>query len=282
MQYYGMSDIGKKRTSNQDSYTVRALGGGALLLVVCDGMGGARGGAIASKMALEAFAARCEEAFSPSAPEPLRDPGEISAALAHAVSDANFALWQRAQADAALHGMGTTLAAALFTEDTMYVVNVGDSRLYHMAQGLPIQVSHDHSLVQHLVDSGKLTLAEARRYPGRNVITRCIGAEPNIAADVFLVPLCREGGYVLLCSDGLTNELSVQTLYDTVTGRDDRAPCTSAQLAARVGALIALANEAGGGDNITALVAWYEPQAQRRSDTLAPAMPVGAPSGENN
>ena len=178
--------------------------------------------------------------------------------------------------------MGTTLVAALFTEDTMYVVNVGDSRLYHMAQGLPIQVSHDHSLVQHLVDSGKLTLAEARRYPGRNVITRCIGAEPNIAADVFLVPLCREGGYVLLCSDGLTNELSVQTLYDTVTGRDDRAPCTSAQLAARVGALIALANEAGGGDNITALVAWYEPQAQRRSDTLAPAMPVGAPSGENN
>ena len=84
MQYYGMSDIGKKRTSNQDSYTVRTLGGGALLLVVCDGMGGARGGAIASKMALEAFAARCEEAFSPSAPEPLRDPGEISAALAHA------------------------------------------------------------------------------------------------------------------------------------------------------------------------------------------------------
>lgn len=279
MNYYGMSDIGKKRTSNQDSYAVRQLGGGALLFVVCDGMGGARGGATASKMALEAFCAHCEEAFSPAA-EPPQQPGEISAVLAHAVSDANYALWQRAEEDTALRGMGTTLIAALFVGQTMYVANVGDSRLYHMAQGLPIQISHDHSLVQHLVDSGKLTIAEARRYPGRNVITRCIGAEPNIAADVFLVPLCREAGYVLLCTDGLTNELSVQTLYDTLTEKDDKAPCTTAQLAARVGALIALANEAGGGDNITALAVWYEPQAQRCSETLTPELPQAA--GENN
>ena len=257
MRYYGMTDIGKKRNSNQDSFACRTIASDALLCVVCDGMGGARGGAVASAVALEAFCKRCElffDAFGNTVPSV----GEITAALAHAVNDANFAVWQKALCDAALHGMGTTLVAALFYKRMMYAVNVGDSRLYHMANGSPLQITRDHSLVQHLIDSGKLTIAEGKRYPNRNVITRCIGGEKIVAADIFPTPLCPQGGYVLLCSDGLSNYLSPSQLYETVTGAHSDILCPQDALTARVGALISLANEAGGGDNITALVVGYE------------------------
>lgn len=244
MEFYGKSDIGKKRATNQDSFVCRQIGSWTLC-VVCDGMGGMNGGNIASALAIEAFTASVEHALTSADFTESRD--TMSSILSVGVSAANDAVLSRAQASEELQGMGTTLIAALCSADTLYAVNVGDSRLYRIAPDGIEQITRDHSYVQLLLDMGQITAEEALTSPNKNIITRAVGTERNTEADFFTLKL-RENDLFLLCSDGLTNYLSDAVIADILSDSVQHP------LRERVDALIDGANEGGGGDNITAVV----------------------------
>ena len=261
MFYFGISDIGKKRSQNQDSFSITPLEG-ALLCTVCDGMGGALGGNVASELADSVYTEHIQNAFAGQiSHEGETDRVGIRDILCDAVSEANAAVSARAASDESLHGMGTTLVSALFLGDTMYAVNVGDSRLYLIGSGGITQITHDHSYVQYLLDLGKITEEEAARAPMKNIITRSVGNEEEVTPDIFVQKL-PESGYVLLCSDGLTNFVPEPQIQSIVTGFSDGTidtPFSDPEsgreaLRERVNRLVRLANEAGGGDNITAVL----------------------------
>ncbi len=248
----GKTDIGRRRKNNQDSFVIRQYeGAGYALGLVCDGMGGANGGNIASALASERFVA-CVEKFLNAEGGRARTAteGDISLMLAHAVADANHAVFRASGKDESLKGMGTTLVAALVVGGTLYAVNVGDSRLYLFAHGKLTQITRDHSLVQYLVDAGKITATEAKTYPNRNVITRAVGIEKNIEADIFSVDVRDLGpdACALLCSDGLSGYVDGQKMIDLLSGEE---PYDGDRVAT---ALIDAANEAGGTDNITVVL----------------------------
>ncbi len=259
----GKTDIGMRRKNNQDSFVIRRWNDrGAALGVVCDGMGGANGGNIASALACETFVRRVD-AFMQSERMAKGEAteGDISSMLAHAVSDANHAVYRCTEKDPSLKGMGTTLVAALVLERererVLYAVNVGDSRLYLYNRRKMTQITRDHSLVQYLLDAGKLTAEEAKNYPNRNVITRAVGIERGIEADIFSVDL---GGIsadacALLCSDGLSGYVSAEDIRAVI---GDAIEAENYDGAACAQTLIDLANRAGGTDNITVLLARFE------------------------
>lgn len=255
----GRTDIGKKRHTNQDSFMYEIFDNGMLLAVVCDGMGGAAGGGIASGLACCYFVDSISE-FAESFPRKEKltrtDERLIKAAIAEAVGKANSVVYERSHGDPSLSGMGTTLVAALVVCNTLFSVNVGDSRLYLVHGAEVKQITHDHSFVQYLVDTGKMTPAEARVSINRNIITKAIGTDSEIEPDLFIDRLQKKSvrcEYVaVLCSDGLVNHLSPDDIADGVenaisvkTGRGLGSVCNS---------MIEVANERGGSDNITAVV----------------------------
>ncbi|MDQ6909318.1 MAG: Stp1/IreP family PP2C-type Ser/Thr phosphatase [Actinomycetota bacterium] len=226
----GATDVGRVRKMNEDRFLV-----GDGLYAVADGVGGHQAGEVASEMSVETLA----EAFR----EPTTD------GLVAAIKDANEAVWRLAQDNAEKRGMGTTITAlALVQEDGeehLTIVNVGDSRAYLFQNGELVQISEDHSLVEELVRKGQLTHEEAQVHPQRSIITRALGMEPEIEVDYWqLVPY--RGDRVLLCSDGLTNEVSDDRIASTL--RQIRDP----QEAARD--LVRQAKDHGGNDNITVVV----------------------------
>jgi serine/threonine protein phosphatase PrpC len=227
----GVTDIGNVRATNQDQLLVEGD-----LVAVADGMGGHRAGEVASQLAVQAL----REGFAV-------DP--TAAGLVEAVHEANRTVWERAEADPALHGMGTTIAAvALVTEEgenRLAIVNVGDSRTYLLQQSQLSRLSADHSLVADLVRAGELTEEEARTHPRRNILTRVLGAGPDIEPHVSQAVPAR-GDRLLLCSDGLFNEIDepeIAAVLSTVTEPSDAAD-----------QLVQRAKEHGGSDNITAVV----------------------------
>lgn len=248
MDFFGLSDIGKKRKDNEDSFSVREITGGAVLLTVCDGMGGANGGREASSSALGAytdyFARKYRSLLKGSSSGILR-------IMKDASCSANRAVRRKSKEDESLSGMGTTLVSAFLTENALYAVNVGDSRLYLLRGGKLERISHDHSYVQMLIDSGAITEEEALTNPKRNIITRAVGTDKNLETDGFAVEFDKEGGEgkisVLLCSDGLTNAVTEEKITE-VLSRD--ASCEE-----RAKELVAAANEGGGPDNVTVIVA---------------------------
>lgn len=208
MNIFGMTDIGSVRSENQDSYTVRQLRDDVAVAVVCDGMGGARAGNVASAVAVETFAAAVEELCRERLPEGERNCAQL---LREACLHANTQVYQLSRSEDQYHGMGTTLVAALLIGQDAYVVNVGDSRCYHIHDQAMDQVTCDHSLVQLLVNRGEITPAEARNHPKKNLITRALGVDRDVLADCYHVPL-QEGDRLLLCSDGLSNVLTDEVL----------------------------------------------------------------------
>ena len=250
MEFYGMTDIGKKRADNEDMFETLNIGDNAVLLVVCDGMGGVAGGAEASKKATEVF---CREVKA-FAEKNMRggsfvvaDPDtEIPMMLENAASSANFEVWQIGQDNKELHGLGTTIVAVFVTGKTAYIINVGDSRAYLVRENEIKQLTHDHSLVQLLLDRGEITAAEAEKHPGHNVITKAIGVLLNCEPETYKEKL-QAGDVLLLCSDGLYGMVSEKEISKTVS--------TDESLKTRVGKLIAMANDFGGEDNITAVLA---------------------------
>ena len=209
MQVWGITDRGAVRQQNQDAYAAQVLEDGRAIALVCDGMGGARAGNVASTIAVERF---MEEFLKPG------QSGAVEERMGHAASAANHAVFDRSVHDEACTGMGTTLVAALAGPAEAVILNEGDSRAYHInAEGI-VLVTRDHSLVEDLVERGELTREQARTHPHKNLITRALGAEPMLMADCFRQPLA-EGDYLLLCSDGLSNVVNEQEmLYEVIHG----------------------------------------------------------------
>ncbi|MCQ2441986.1 MAG: Stp1/IreP family PP2C-type Ser/Thr phosphatase [Oscillospiraceae bacterium] len=194
MNIFGITDQGMVRKQNQDSFffwTDGEMG----CAVVCDGMGGAQSGNIASAMATQKFAEVV------GAKEGL--PEER---LLWGAERANAVVYHRAQHDMTCWGMGTTLVGALALNHIAVVINIGDSRCYHLSQTGITQVTRDHSLVAELVAMGRITQEEARVHPNRNIITRALGTDAQVRADLYQVPL-EPGDLLLFCSDGLSNEV---------------------------------------------------------------------------
>jgi protein phosphatase len=232
-----LSDCGSKRPSNEDAYGFSAEDG---VYVVCDGMGGAAAGEIASSMAVDTvlrLLSSRSEVDSGAAP--------LEEAVEEAVRAANEAIHSRAEGDFQLNGMGTTLAGLVTEERRVLVFNVGDSRSYLLRGRKLEQISQDHSLVEEQVRMGRITPAEAQRSPLRNVITRALGTQPSVEPDIFELE-AEAGDIFLLCSDGLTGEvpdLQIESLLAADLPLD--------QICAN---LVEAANQAGGHDNITCLL----------------------------
>ncbi len=242
MRLFGVTDVGRHRKDNQDSWAFRDLDGAALL-VVCDGMGGAQAGGVASSVAADCFSNAVEERFSQGSRD---DPEWWEDVLAEASALANRKVFELAQANPEYRGMGTTLVAALALPGESYVVNVGDSRCYLIENGMIRQVTVDHSLVQLLVDRGEITVEEARRHPQKNLITRALGVEPTVAFDLLRVET-GQGSRLLLCSDGLSNVLPDSMLLQTsLEERDPEALCRR---------LVDMTLEQGAPDNVTVVLA---------------------------
>ena len=263
----GRTDIGMKRTVNQDSFICDTFANGMQLAVVCDGMGGIAGGGLASSIACGVFSdAMSDFAASFGTKEKLSHSDEraIKSALLSAIDAANAAVYKRS-AEEDLQGMGTTLVATLFYLGVLFTVNVGDSRMYLITGGVPVQVTHDHSYVQYLVDIGKMTEEEARKSVNRNIITRAVGTDNSVEADVYVSRLT--GGNIsekidngidlpthvaLLCSDGLTNHVSPEEIVEALEGIGSIE--TDRELGPFAEKLIKMANDRGGTDNITAVL----------------------------
>lgn len=213
MNVWTITDIGAVRQQNQDACRAEVLSEQQMLLVVCDGMGGARAGNVASDLAVEAFVDGVLEG--------LADPGradDLNGILEASAQIANSVVWARAEDDPGCLGMGTTLVAALVKDGICHIVNVGDSRAYAVNSDGIRRVTRDHSLVEDLVQRGEITPEQARTHPQKNLITRALGAAKHVEADLFQEP-CVDGGYLLLCTDGLSNVVTDQEiLYEVLHG----------------------------------------------------------------
>jgi len=250
MLFYGKTDVGRRRAVNQDTFVIRKYAGDVLFAVVCDGMGGANGGDTASAVAVEAFRNQLDKCESEHPSFFGLNGEDITDALSVGVTEANRAVYQMAVSNPELTGMGTTLVGCVVEGDRVYAVNVGDSRLYAVKNGEIEQVSHDHSLVQYLVDCGRMTPEEAKVSTMKNRITRAVGTEKTVGADFFELTV-GFGDRLILCSDGLTNHVEPEEIRDITAGVMPHDPDTIQHAAE---ALIALANERGGTDNITAVI----------------------------
>ena len=252
MLFYGKTDTGRKRAVNQDNFLIEKFADDVLFAVVCDGMGGANGGNVASAVAVDAFRKELDQAQTEH-PSFFGLPEEdILDLLSVGVTEANRAVYRMAQNDPTLQGMGTTLVGCILADSNLYIVNVGDSRLYIVRDGVIEQISHDHSYVQYLVDVGRLTPEEAKHAKNKNIITRAVGTEKTVGADLFAETLT-PGSCVILCSDGLTNHVEPEEILEIVTPSDGK-PADGGFLQNACESLVSLANERGGLDNITAVL----------------------------
>ena len=213
MQYWSLTDPGCVRTQNQDAYEVHELDKSTTLFVVCDGMGGARSGNVASSLAAEVFSQEIRRNYRKGMTN-----AQVDELLKRAVKLANFTVYDQSCQFEDFHGMGTTLVAGLLRGRQITLVNVGDSRAYRIWDGDIQQLTVDHSLVQTMVSRGELRPELARSFPGKNYITRTIGTESAVQCDLFHYELER-GDCLLLCSDGLTNLVDDQEiLFEIVYG----------------------------------------------------------------
>jgi protein phosphatase len=251
-----LTDVGRQRQSNEDAFFERAP-----LFAVADGMGGARAGEVASRMAVEELAA-------------MDDPGSrAEESLRTVARSANRRIYDMAQGDSEHAGMGTTFTAVLVSGREVAVGHVGDSRLYRLREGTFERLTDDHSLVEELVRQGKLTQQEAEVHPQRSIITRALGPEKDVQVDTF-THTARDGDVYLLCSDGLSGMVPDEQLAQILS--------TSRSLDDAARALVDAANGAGGKDNITAVLFRVadDEGAEPESDTLGDAATeVGVTTG---
>ena len=240
MQCWGLSDAGCVRRQNQDAYQIEELDRNTLLCVVCDGMGGAKSGNIASSLATEVFVEEVRRTWKPNMDRETMDQMMLSA-----VKLANFTVYDQAQQFPEFEGMGTTLVALLIQGRKATIANVGDSRCYGLSRRGIHQITRDHSLVQMMVDRGDLSPEMAKTYPGKNFITRAVGTESTVECDIFHQDVSR-GDYFLLCSDGLSNMMDDQEiLFEVVHGVNKQHCCKR---------LLAIAKNRGAPDNVTSVL----------------------------
>lgn len=242
MQVWKISDVGisRRNNPNEDTYLLEETADGCLLAAVCDGMGGANAGEIASGLASKAF----RETF-------LEDLGgwneeKLKKRMKDAVSKANKDVFDASAGDSGLAGMGTTIVAAFVNgEGQAVLANVGDSRAYLASEEGLVQLTQDHSLVNEMIIRGEISKLEAHRHPSRNLITRAVGVEPEVKCDTYSCA-AKKGDFILLCSDGLSDQVSEPEIYYEIyeSGHPELA-CQS---------LVDVANSRGGSDNITMIL----------------------------
>ena len=242
MRACGKTDVGLRRHENQDTFAVEQ-DKKLLIAVVCDGMGGAEGGQIASSVAVETFMKEMRALIrADMTAEQLRELASFC------VAKANTAVYQRALQDPAYQGMGTTLVSAVAEEKYAIVCNIGDSRAYLIRGGEIARITHDHSVVQTLVENGNITAEEARTHPNRNLITRALGVSANIVPEYNRCEI-ETGDILLLCTDGLTNMVADDDIAQVLR----EVPFFDA-----TSILVDRALQAGGQDNITVLLMGVE------------------------
>ncbi len=240
MNAWGFTDKGMVRKQNQDVFFMYLEQERDLAAcVVCDGMGGAKAGDVASRLAAENFMSAMMQTLNPE----LTD-AELSAAVTVAQERANRSVWERSNSEPGCAGMGTTLVGFAFVGGHAAVANAGDSRAYHIGPGFIRRITRDHSLVEDLVMSGEITREEARRHPGRNIITRALGTDEIVPCDVFDVELAA-GECLLLCSDGLSNIVTEEELLGEISAPGRESCCDR---------LLKLALDRGAPDNVTAVL----------------------------
>ena len=241
MEVWSMTDVGLVRKENQDACAVcQHEESGHTLCVVCDGMGGAAGGKLASRIAVDTFMTEMQKVLRRDmTPEQLRE------ASSYAVVLANRAIRDAAEASVNCRGMGTTLVSAVSYDGGAVLSNVGDSRAYHITADGIQRVTKDHSLVESMVDRGDITAEEARHHPNRNLITRALGPDMSALSDEYICPL-EPGDFLLLCSDGLVDTVTDQEMLFEVIHGDDLNTCLDR--------LLAISKSHGASDNVTAVL----------------------------
>lgn len=235
MKIFSKTDKGRVRSDNQDAYIAGRISDNAVFAVVCDGMGGANAGNVASENAVRHISEYIIRSYRDS-----MDISELEKTVRNAVTSANIELFDMSASEQSLSGMGTTAIIALIKDGESVIANVGDSRIYLVNENIK-QLTRDHSVVQSLIESGKITPEDAKYHPRKNVITRAIGAEGSVTADSSVIRLNR-GDSLLLCTDGLSNYLDDNEILSVFKNTD---------ISAVPEALVEKANLNGGGDNIT-------------------------------
>lgn len=242
MRIISKTDVGKVRTSNQDSYAAGEFQNGVAWAVVCDGMGGNAGGNIASSTAVKSISEKITMGYRDGMTS-----SSIKNLLITAITNANYEVYDMANANAELRGMGTTVVAAIITPGTVYVSHVGDSRAYLVSKSEIRQITKDHSVVQDMVEKGEITPDEAKSHPRKNLITRALGVDEEVKAD-FLAEDTTSDDVLLICTDGLTNFVDQSDIYRVVCDE----PYTDF-----ADTLVDMANKNGGADNITVVAVAY-------------------------
>lgn len=240
MEAWGLTDPGNIRKENQDSFRIEPLGETALLAVICDGMGGARSGNVAGKLACEVFTEEVKRSFSSE-----MTPEEAERMLRSAASLANISVFEHSQLSEEFNGMGTTLVACLIYPKDGLVVNVGDSRAYLVDSDGIRRITTDHSVVEMMVRRGELTAEQAKNHPSKNLITRAVGTAKQVMSDVFHFE-AEKDACIVLCSDGLSNEMADQEILFEVACGEQMDDCCQR--------LLEIAKERGAPDNVTVVL----------------------------
>ena len=239
MKIDGKTDIGLERSSNQDGFRMGILSeNSAYYAVVCDGMGGANGGNIASDMALSVIS----EDIINNYREDMSS-SSVKLLLKTSVFNANTRIYEKSLEETSLYGMGTTVVALLIIGDTAHFAHVGDSRAYIINNKIT-QITKDHSVVQTLIEKGKLSQTQARVHPDKNIITRALGVDDTVVIDYNELDITPDDT-LLMCTDGLTNFVEDSVIFDLVKKMNEDVDAS---------VLIDKANQNGGGDNITAVL----------------------------
>lgn len=245
LQAFGLSDIGKKRGRNEDSFLVNK---DLKLFVVADGMGGHSGGEFASRFAVNSI----EEVIQSMNTDPEAtvisgvnsDDADFGDKLSYAIRHASSKIYDQALFDQELKGMGTTVVAIVVEGERACIANVGDSRAYLVRDGAIKQITQDHSLVSEQMRAGIISEIDARKHKFKNIITRSVGYQEEVDIDLIYLDLL-VGDKILMCTDGLTNMLDDSIILNTVSNNEIETACRT---------LIQIANESGGDDNITVVI----------------------------
>lgn len=242
MQYYGMTDTGMQRKENQDRIEIPLKQNDAKLFIVADGMGGANAGGVASKMAIEYI----KNAILDGIEETNYEKENLEELIRKSIVDANRYVYNKAKENKDYSGMGTTVSVALIVKNKVYIGHIGDSRIYRIRKHIMRQLTHDHSYVQELVKNGTITKKEAETHPQKNILLKVLGCEPNVEPDVMVKGFIKED-ILLLCSDGLTNMVDKDEIYEVVTNEKNK-------LENACNILVSEAKKNGGYDNISVIL----------------------------
>ena len=236
MKGYAKTDIGKAREKNQDYYYIPSSQDDLQLFILADGMGGYNGGEVASKLATESLKKYIQNNF-----ESIEKSKEkILELIGNAMEYANMVVYEKSKEEKELEGMGTTLEVCLIYNNKVYLGHVGDSRIYRIRKEVIRKLTKDHSYVQQLVEDGKITREEATNHPKKNMLTKALGCTPYVEPDIRARNV-EKGDIIIMCSDGLTNMVTEQEIFEALKENAEKAPEV----------LVQKANNAGGYDNIT-------------------------------